>query len=397
MALIMPPRDDGEEEVQDLVVRYNTGHPLLGDAMFSTRPDPFDPRNVSGHQRDVHRPVFDPTGSYHIYPANAVRDGSLTTDDPEYYQDQVLPSSYLQPNFRRVQCDGVPHLQYPEVENHAFLHSSTPFTYHEGLYQPTPWNQALYDPACGADSASEEYRAALARQSDNFLASAFSLTEFATNSYVPSPPHEAYTSPGVKRKREEMNNDYVLGEDFSPEAAGPPVNYRQFKRSPSSSPGTQFLHDLPRPAKSPRLSEETRSPALHAPKIEQPHHTVLPPAATQHQIHCDRPSSCRPALESGTSSSLVTTIKNATGHQPGNKSTALSIKPTTRVRGDKKQALACLFCRERKIACGRPPADSPDRTCNQCARRRLKCDYPTESRRGQHKRIRRAETGAPTA
>lgn len=29
----------------------------------------------------------------------------------------------------------------------------------------------------------------------------------------------------------------------------------------------------------------------------------------------------------------------------------------------KKQALACLFCRERKIACGRPPAHSPDQTC----------------------------------
>ncbi|KAJ8591807.1 hypothetical protein M405DRAFT_734410 [Rhizopogon salebrosus TDB-379] len=55
----------------------------------------------------------------------------------------------------------------------------------------------------------------------------------------------------------------------------------------------------------------------------------------------------------------------------------------------KKQALACLFCRERKIACGRPSAHSPDQTCNQCARRRMKCEYPTESRRGQHKRIRR--------
>ncbi|KAH7927858.1 hypothetical protein BV22DRAFT_989117, partial [Leucogyrophana mollusca] len=70
----------------------------------------------------------------------------------------------------------------------------------------------------------------------------------------------------------------------------------------------------------------------------------------------------------------------------------------------KKQALACLFCRERKIACGRPSATSSDQTCkqvpffllcvnaslivpcSQCARRRIKCEYPTESRRGQHKR-----------
>ncbi|KAF9245328.1 hypothetical protein BU15DRAFT_71078 [Melanogaster broomeanus] len=63
----------------------------------------------------------------------------------------------------------------------------------------------------------------------------------------------------------------------------------------------------------------------------------------------------------------------------------------------KKQALACLFCRERKIACGRPPAHSPDQTCNQCARRRIKCEYPTESRRGQHKRRRKSLEGEPSS
>ncbi|KAF8331211.1 hypothetical protein F5887DRAFT_998849 [Amanita rubescens] len=52
----------------------------------------------------------------------------------------------------------------------------------------------------------------------------------------------------------------------------------------------------------------------------------------------------------------------------------------------KKQNLACLFCRERKIACGRPPEGSDDPSCNQCIRRSLECKYPTESRRGQHKR-----------
>ncbi|KAJ7635749.1 hypothetical protein DFH06DRAFT_1003237, partial [Mycena polygramma] len=62
----------------------------------------------------------------------------------------------------------------------------------------------------------------------------------------------------------------------------------------------------------------------------------------------------------------------------------------------KRQALACLFCRERKIACGRPSGNhDPDQTCNQCIRRGRQCVYPTESRRGQHSRIkslaRRAE------
>jgi len=54
--------------------------------------------------------------------------------------------------------------------------------------------------------------------------------------------------------------------------------------------------------------------------------------------------------------------------------------------GRKQPSLACFFCRERKIACGRPAEGSKDRTCNQCVRRSLPCDYPTESMRGQHKR-----------
>ncbi|KAJ7432369.1 hypothetical protein B0H11DRAFT_2126430 [Mycena galericulata] len=53
----------------------------------------------------------------------------------------------------------------------------------------------------------------------------------------------------------------------------------------------------------------------------------------------------------------------------------------------KRQALACLFCRARKIACGRPTAGAKDQTCNQCARRQHPCIYPTESRRGQHSRL----------
>ncbi|KAF8209061.1 hypothetical protein K438DRAFT_1512918, partial [Mycena galopus ATCC 62051] len=57
----------------------------------------------------------------------------------------------------------------------------------------------------------------------------------------------------------------------------------------------------------------------------------------------------------------------------------------------KKQAMACLFCRERKIGCQRPAEGEPVQTCNQCARRDRICEYPTESRRGQHNRTRFAK------
>ncbi|KAF5354748.1 hypothetical protein D9756_005250 [Leucocoprinus leucothites] len=53
---------------------------------------------------------------------------------------------------------------------------------------------------------------------------------------------------------------------------------------------------------------------------------------------------------------------------------------------DKKPALACVFCRGRKIACGPPPKDGDGKTCNQCSRRSLPCEYPTESRRGMRKK-----------
>ncbi|TEB38162.1 hypothetical protein FA13DRAFT_1785978 [Coprinellus micaceus] len=65
-----------------------------------------------------------------------------------------------------------------------------------------------------------------------------------------------------------------------------------------------------------------------------------------------------------------------------------AVDPTKRKRGkdsDKKPPLACLFCRGRKIACGPPPPDGDGKTCNQCHRRSLKCEYPAESRRGMRK------------
>ncbi|KAG6830255.1 hypothetical protein H0H87_008744 [Tephrocybe sp. NHM501043] len=64
---------------------------------------------------------------------------------------------------------------------------------------------------------------------------------------------------------------------------------------------------------------------------------------------------------------------------------------------DGKPILACLFCRGRKIACGPPPTGSDDPTCNQCARRGLICNYPTESRRGMRTHKKKITDDAPCA
>ena len=53
----------------------------------------------------------------------------------------------------------------------------------------------------------------------------------------------------------------------------------------------------------------------------------------------------------------------------------------------KKLTLACLFCRERKIACSLPPEGGEERRCNQCVKRSRACQMPPGgSRRGQYAR-----------
>ncbi|KAH7888961.1 hypothetical protein F5I97DRAFT_1935371 [Phlebopus sp. FC_14] len=83
---------------------------------------------------------------------------------------------------------------------------------------------------------------------------------------------------------------------------------------------------------------------------------------------------------------------------PRSSNARMSPTPHGKRSMEKKPALACLFCRGRKIACGPPLPGSKDKTCNQCARRQLKCEYPLESRRGMRKRrslVPRASSAAP--
>ncbi|KAJ7088499.1 hypothetical protein B0H15DRAFT_292091 [Mycena belliarum] len=68
--------------------------------------------------------------------------------------------------------------------------------------------------------------------------------------------------------------------------------------------------------------------------------------------------------------------------------------PNCQRRLIKKQALACLFCRERKIGCCRPDSSEPPQACKQCLRRKIECEYPTESRRGTHPRTRNSKKSA---
>jgi len=67
--------------------------------------------------------------------------------------------------------------------------------------------------------------------------------------------------------------------------------------------------------------------------------------------------------------------------------TAAPVSAVAEDTAKKPLTLACFFCRKRKIACGSPPPGRIDRTCNQCARRNLKCVYPEGSRRGMRPKL----------
>lgn len=268
---------------------------------------------------------------------------------------------------------------------------------------PPSWAQDVRNSSTHvAASQSSEYRATIARLSDDFLASASSLFGGSTSrprntsaalsgSVTPhqSPMQKSTLTPARKRSSEAMNEEVSVDQQLDARASVQDSRYlpqphmivpsqnrvvreRRLPQGSSHSGESQSLLRSPagpfRQSLSPDLlllREEGRPAAHQANK--RPHRSE------EITRHSQTVSSVPATWSAPVEPVMKVSASRKTGEQ-------------------KKQALACLFCRERKIACGRPPAHSPDQTCNQCARRRMKCEYPTESRRGQHKRIRRKPT-----
>ncbi|KAF7376635.1 hypothetical protein MSAN_00080300 [Mycena sanguinolenta] len=135
--------------------------------------------------------------------------------------------------------------------------------------------------------------------------------------------------------------------------------------------------DGPSPAKRPRhstsFSSASASPHSHS---RSPSVSISPTTSV--------PSSASSSLSSasyGSSSSGKGKAKDtkAGAGGPGAKNSK---------DAPKKPPLACLFCRGRKIACGPPSAKEGGKEGGpfQCQRRAIKCEYPTESRRGMRKK-----------
>jgi len=160
-----------------------------------------------------------------------------------------------------------------------------------------------------------------------------------------------------------------------------------FVRPPSAGSSSNLSSHPPRSDSSTPVSDFSRSPSQHLPQLP------------------DIDRSSYPELVTNISQASRSMPRSRVSHRPSPKSrsrTADSQLPTwtrphtfrittAKKAGEpKKPSLACLFCRQRKIACGRPAVGSKDHTCDQCTRRKIECVFPTESRRGHHARLKAA-------
>ncbi|KAF5328957.1 hypothetical protein D9611_013459 [Ephemerocybe angulata] len=127
-----------------------------------------------------------------------------------------------------------------------------------------------------------------------------------------------------------------------------------------------------------KLDVETKAPfnqhlddGLTKPNRPQPYH--LPQRHSQHS------SAKSPALDRSKKSkrrSSVLVAKPPATPKPPSKALETNLNPKP---APKK---ACIFCRERKIACGAPPPNAPNQTCNQCFKRKVVCSYPKGPKKG---------------
>jgi len=230
---------------------------------------------------------------------------------------------------------------------------------------------------------------------------------------LPTPSHSA-----VKREPSEavvgLKNEFgANGQAFSPmmpldnsllQGGQPPYPKEESRELSMPRPPTPLhVHDPPRHRQQTQDSfRMVQDPAAFpefapAPKRHPPSLSIPPPLSYSPSARIPTPlSSSFSSSDAGTPTSAMHLLDSASSPSSVPQSTMVPnptkagqgvLKlPSTKRSARRKPAIACLFCRERKIACGAPPVGSADTTCNQCARRSRKCEYPTMSRRGLHKR-----------
>jgi hypothetical protein len=136
--------------------------------------------------------------------------------------------------------------------------------------------------------------------------------------------------------------------EHRPSPQYPPTHQHLMEHLPASSPYTTF----PTPAASlANASSSKKSPPTPrmVPRVE--------PADMSTQDASE--SEWRKATELARQNPPVSPWSSS----PPSPQITIQKMNTIKKNAEKKQTLACLFCRERKIACGRPSLDNPDQTC----------------------------------
>ncbi|KAJ8083834.1 hypothetical protein PM082_002600 [Marasmius tenuissimus] len=183
--------------------------------------------------------------------------------------------------------------------------------------------------------------------------------------YLPSPesPQSIYSPVDTANSHQHFSADPALGVEPVLVPSSQPITTSSPNPPPAFFPaeGPRVIADLP----SPTTSTFTKTLSVRKRRrTESDEHPPPPPEAGRsyvYKIPLTKPNHNPPKVQKR--------------------------RPTTPQSNEKKNlALACFFCRGRKIACGPHDPTSSDRTCGQCHRRSLKCEYPTESRRGMRKK-----------
>ncbi|KIJ61988.1 hypothetical protein HYDPIDRAFT_42253 [Hydnomerulius pinastri MD-312] len=345
----------------------------------------------------------DGDGVYHWADAPAARsDNFAGYSSPSYYSSS-FSSGVNQPSDRigshqRINDIG-PELSPPAPAQMHLHHAHTPHVSQQSRI-------------VSSRSQAQDYRSSIARASDNFLAQASSLfsdghspsssrrgntLDYQSSVQYQSSPQRSTRPPSRKRSIEA-----VEGPNFQ-------VKEEEDSAHSSSLSGANDTCCLPQPPMivpsqgasfSLRISRTSETPLslIKAESHSHEHDSLLLRHDERYTIPLPKHLAGSNKRVHHSSEELVrqeSTIVSTTTTWPISDDSIM--KGVKKGAEQKKQALACLFCRERKIACGRPAAHSQDQTCNQCARRRIKCEYPTESRRGQHKRRRKPLEGETTS
>ncbi|KAF9461265.1 hypothetical protein BDZ94DRAFT_1264049 [Collybia nuda] len=198
-----------------------------------------------------------------------------------------------------------------------------------------------------------------------------------------SPQHESIYSPqGISSSHDEYaQNDHVVSSSHLPHHIVPSQQRPILQRVviPTQEPEPPLMDHLPSPTSShsslspPALPQEPYINQGYSPRTYYPMEpSTYWPMYPQQQV---------PGLDPHFRHPAHAFVNTGWPLRPPSPRIRLSPLPSKRVL-EKKPPLACLFCRGRKIACGPPEPGTTEKTCNQCQRRSIKCEYPSESRRG---------------